>query len=677
MEQDKSKQIAPQVVLAQHGNKDAMRNIYIQYYKNIFFICKLLTGNAAESMNLASQIFIKMFASVDKLDDHMAFEQWFYSLAVNMCKACMTEDNEKRKIVTDNMKKIADSASQAAKSGDKYTFERSLMKLLEEMIIALPNEAKIIFCYRNFALLEAEKIALLEKCETETVEKSILALNILSEKQTAKLKELGVDISPFVRDPQSTLSHLAAKTFVPDGVHETVSNAVGINVDPYANKTVTDAPVRKEKVTVEVPKKEKSEKKIFSKGDLILFLVVLAISGLIFSGVKIYRSIKNDETTTVAQQAETVVKPVLAWNGAAAGSFDSGSGTADDPFIISNGGQLAYLANLVNGGNSYYSGLHYKLDCDIVLNDTQNYSDWGSNAPENKWTPIGESQNDVCFSGTFDGDGHTVSGMYVSGEHEYSGLFGVVKNGSIKNLNVEKSYVSGKGNCGGIIGCFISNVMLGSDIKNCSFSGSVISSADNAGGIVGYINAVGKENFMVVYGCCSTGTVTAAGNNAGGIAGLVYADSGDVKLSECFSVCTVSSGGENAGGVAGNCRISQGDCSVYNCYNSGKISGGNDESTGAITGSLESENGSGVVTVMYCTSLENCAPTLTGKAYADSMVVKSVKTATDSEMKSADTFEVFDFDSVWMFAEDAEYKYPVLQSVDFNEISVSEIFTGQ
>lgn len=676
MEQDKSKQIAPQVVLAQHGNKDAMRNIYIQYYRNIFFICKLLTGNAPDSMNLAAQIFIKMFTSVDKLDDHMAFEQWFYSLAVNMCKAYMPEDNEKRKIVTDNMKKIADSAFQAAKSGDKYTFERSLMKILEEMIVSLPNEAKVIFCYMNFASLEAEKIALLEKCETETIEKSILALNILSEKQTARLKELGVDVSPFVREPKSTLTHLAAKTFVPDGVHEAVSKAIGINVDPYANRAETEAPVRKEKVSVDATKKEKAKNKIFSKGDLILFFVVLAISGLIFSGVKIYRNIKNDETTTT-QQAETVVKPVLTWNGAAANAFDSGSGTDEDPFIISNGGQLAYLANLVNDGNSYYSGLSYKLDCDIVLNDTENYSDWGSIAPDNKWTPIGGCQSNVYFSGTFDGDGHTVSGMYVSGDYEYSGLFGLVRNGSIKNLNVTRSYVSGNGNCGGIVGCFLSDIMLGSDIKNCSFSGSVVASADNAGGIAGYVNAVGKENFMVVYGCCASGKVTAEGGNAGGIAGLVYADSGDVKLSECFAACDVSAKGENAGGIAGNCKISDGDCSVYNCYNSGKISGGNDESTGAITGILECENGSGVVTVMYCTSLENCAPTLTGMAAADSMVIKSVKTATDSEMKSADTFEVFNFDSVWMFAEDNEYKYPVLQKVDFNVFSVSENSTGQ
>lgn len=681
MDQERSKQIAPQVVLAQHGNKEAMRNIYIQYHKNIFFICKILTGNASTAMALTVQIFTKMFESVDKLDDHMAFEQWFYSLAINLCKAHMQDDGTGRTIVTDNMKTIAKNASQAAKTGDKYSFERSVMKLLEEMICALPDEAKIIFFYRNTACLDAQKIALLEKEDTDIVEKSITAVNILFEKQISALKTLGVDMAPFVREPETTISHLMVKTFVPDGVHAGVSEKTGINMAPYAENKEAEIPVAEKKqsvVTEDKSKKKNKEKKGFlSKGDLILFLVVIVVSVLIFSGVKIYRSAKNEENTTNKQEVETVIKPVLTWNGAAASSFSSGKGTQDDPYIITSGGELAYLANLVNSGNSQYAQLCYELGCDIVLNDTADYALWDSIQPENKWTPIGGTDDAVGFSGTFDGNGHSVSGMYVSGEYEYSGLFGEVSNGCIKNLIVKNSYVSATDNCGGIVGYIHGDMLIGADIRNCAFSGMVIASGDNAGGIAGSIEAQGDENFMTIEQCYSLGTVIAQGNNAGGIAGLAYANSGDVKIAECFSASEVSSENENAGGIAGVCKVMSDDSSVYNCYFSGIATGRNEESVGAITGMLECENSDGVINIMYCTALDGSAPTLTGLASADSMAVKSVKTASASEMKSEKTFETFDFDAVWNFAQDDTYPYPVLRNVDLVKNSVVEISTGQ
>lgn len=675
MNQEKNKKLAPQVVLAQHGNKEAMRYIYIQYYKNIFFICKILIGDTSQAMKLTAEIFTKMFSSVDKLSDHMAFEQWFYSLSINLCKSHMHADTEIDTIVTDNMKNIAETASRAAKAKDKYTFEHSVMKLLEEMINTLPNEAKIIFFYSSLASLDAERIAVLEKEETENIENSINAVNIIFEKQTQKLKELGVDVSPFIRDSQTTFSHLAAKTFVPDGVHEAVSANIGINVDPFANKPSAETVKKEEKEAVKAKETKRVKKNLFSKGDLILFFAVLVVAVLIFSGVKIYRNAVSDEQSKENQAAETVIKPVLTWNGAAASSFDSGNGTEEEPYIISNGGQLAYLANLINSGNSYYSGCYYQLDCDIVLNDTSDYDSWFQNAPENKWTPIG-NENGLYFSGTFDGNGHSVSGMYVSGDHTYYGLFGAVKNGCIKNLTVKEAYVNGKSLCGGIAGYFYADVNLGADIENCSFSGNVSSSADNAGGIVGLIEAVGDKNFVSVSSNCVSGSVVSEGSNAGGIAGLVYANSGDVKISDCFSTSEIRAEGENVGGIAGCVKVADGDGSVYNCYNAGAVSGIKGESTGSVAGILECENGSGVITVMYCTALEDTAPTLTGAASADSMVVKSVRSATSEEMQTEDAFEMFDFDSVWTF-DDNGYLYPVLRDTEFIKFSVREKYTVQ
>lgn len=685
MDQERSKQIAPQVVLAQHGNKEAMRDIYLQYHKNIFFICKILTGNASATMDLTVQIFTKMFESVDKLDDHMSFEPWFCSLAINLCKAHMQQGSAEKTIVTDNMKTIAKNASAAAKAGDRYSFERSVMKLFEEMLSALPNEAKTIFFYRNAAGLDAEKIALLEKEDVETVEKGINAVDILFDKQIASLKELGVDMTPFVRDTQSTISHLTVKTFVPDSVHARVSEKTGVNMAPYAEKKEHEEPAAEKKQPAEPEdkgKKKKKEKKGFlSRSDLILFLVVIVVSVLIFSGVKIYRSAKNEETPTTAgrQEVETVVKPVLAWNGAAASSFASGKGTQDAPYVITSGGELAYLANLINSGNSQYAELYYELGCDIVLNDPAEYNliDSLFTPPENRWTPIGGTEDAVSFSGSFDGKGYSISGMYVSGEYKYSGLFGEVANGCIKNLIVKDSFVSSTDNCGGIVGYIHGDKLVGADVRNCAFSGTVISSGDNAGGIAGNIEAHGEENFMTIEQCYSLGAVIAGGDNAGGIAGIVYANSGDVKIAECFSVAEVSSEKENAGGIAGCCKVNSGDGSVYNCYYSGKASGANDESVGAITGMLKCENSDGVINVMYCVALDGSAQTLTGVTSADSLSIKDVKTASSAEMKSENTFETYDFDAVWDLEADCLYEYPVLLNVEFIDVADVETATGQ
>lgn len=674
MEPDKNKQIAPVVVLAQHGNKDAMRNIYIQYYKNIFFISKMLTGDASAAMVLTVQIFTKMFESVEKLDDHMAFEPWFYSLAVNLCKSAMNKASGNA-IVSANMIEVAKSAVDCAKSGDSFGFERAVIKLLEEMICSLPDEAKIIFFYRNTAMLDTEKIALLEKTQEDEVEKAFSAVDVLFEKQSDVLRQAGVDVSPFISDINATLSHLVAKTFVPDAVHAAVTEKTGVNVDPFAQKKEPEAPAAEKAPAVQEKEtaEKKEKKKLLSKSDLILFIVVAVIAFGIFSGIKIYRSIKADETvTTTAAPVETVVKPVLTWNGSAASSFSVGSGTQDDPYVIVSGAELAYLANLVNSGNSQYAQASYLLGCDIILNETDDFARWSSNAPDNRWTPIGSSADAVEFTGTFDGNGFAVVGMYVSGEYENSGLFGKVKNAGIKNLTVRDSYISSTGNCGGIAGYVHGDSLMGTGISKCAFTGVIVSSGDNAGGIVGCVEADGEENFVTIEQCYSLGSISSEGNNAGGIAGLMHADSGDVKIAQCFSAAEISASADNAGGIAGCCKVTDGDSSVFNSYFSGSAAGGNDESVGGITGVLECANGEGVVNVMYCVALESSAPTLTGMILADRMSVKSVKTATADEMKTEEVFEAYDFDAVWDFDNSSDYDFPVLLAVELAEYSHKE-----
>ena len=117
-------------------------------------------------------------------------------------------------------------------------------------------------------------------------------------------------------------------------------------------------------------------------------------------------------------------------------------------FEISTAEQLAGLAKLVNNGNNF-SGKTISLTADIVLNDTSDWEDWENSASTNTWTPIGNWPN--LFGGTFDGQGHTVSGIYINSENDYQGLFGY-NEGTIKNIGVTESYIKGEYSVGGVCG---------------------------------------------------------------------------------------------------------------------------------------------------------------------------------------------------------------------------------
>lgn len=79
------------------------------------------------------------------------------------------------------------------------------------------------------------------------------------------------------------------------------------------------------------------------------------------------------------------------WDGTVAAGFDGGTGTETDPYLISNGAELAYLADMVNKGTDYTDN-HFKLTADIVLNDTTDWESWDKDiANLNKWTSIGKN----------------------------------------------------------------------------------------------------------------------------------------------------------------------------------------------------------------------------------------------------------------------------------------------
>ena len=225
------------------------------------------------------------------------------------------------------------------------------------------------------------------------------------------------------------------------------------------------------------------------------------------------------------------------------GTFNTpitGSGTESDPYQISTAAQLKRFRDIVNGtgGQTQNRGAYAVLTANIDLN----------NEP---WTPIGNytEGNQIYYEGTFDGGGHTISGLNVTGEFVYAGLFGTVKDGTIKSLTVAGKVSPSNSQCivGGIVG-YASNAVIKNCSNHCSVTGRTTSII---GGIAGF-NSSGA-----IIDCYNVGTISGI-NYAEAIGGIVGSNSG--TISNCYNVGTVSND-KSVGEIAGH-----NSDTVENCY---------------------------------------------------------------------------------------------------------------
>lgn len=195
----------------------------------------------------------------------------------------------------------------------------------------------------------------------------------------------------------------------------------------------------------------------------------------------------SDGIDTQESENTNEVDTVVPWDGTIAEKFAGGDGSKDNPYQISNGAELAYLAQQVNSE---------KIDSEDTFITLTNNIDLNNKA----WTPIGNS--DSVFAGTFDGNGHTISGLYINITGSYSsakkgrlyqGLFGCVEDGTVQNLIVTGSVTIGNEKSvnvsyiGGIVG-----YNDGGIVQNCGFYGIVSAKKKDAkdctkdnGGVVG------------------------------------------------------------------------------------------------------------------------------------------------------------------------------------------------
>ena len=204
--------------------------------------------------------------------------------------------------------------------------------------------------------------------------------------------------------------------------------------------------------------------------------------------------------------------------------YMDGLGTAVSPYQISTADQLKLFRDIVNGagGQTPNRGACAVLTADIDLN----------NEP---WTPIGPD-TESAYTGAFDGRGHTVKNLSVTvnGQPGRAGLFGCVKDGSIRKLTVAGSVscTVGQGWCGGIAGC---------------------------------------AERETIENCASLCTISYTGKDArvGGIVGWVPNSSSSTIIRDCYNIGNIT-GGSDTGGICGFYLTGN----IFNCYNVGEITGG-------------------------------------------------------------------------------------------------------
>ena len=238
-----------------------------------------------------------------------------------------------------------------------------------------------------------------------------------------------------------------------------------------------------------------------------------------------------DDPNGLSRQFETIFGGNSAWtyteNGLPTLKNVGGTQSSDLPVwmtsqnkvYIYTAADLAQLATDVNGGNNM-SGKTVLLMNDI---DLSGYPDW---------TPIGrfDPPDDMLpFSGVFDGQGYSITGLKISGNEDSKGLFGYTYSGAIRNVVIRNPEIEGKDQVGALVGY---QAYSNQGIKNCAVIGGKIQGRSHVGGLVGYME--------------------------------------ESPIQNCYSTCEVVAMDFYAGGIVGDHRVV---ASIRNCYATGNISG--------------------------------------------------------------------------------------------------------
>ena len=247
--------------------------------------------------------------------------------------------------------------------------------------------------------------------------------------------------------------------------------------------------------------------------------------------------------------------------------YSGGSGTKEDPWVISTVDDLQKLAKTVNDGEDY-NGKYFIQDTDLDLMGIT-------------WEPIGYTDGDYYFSGHYDGKNHSISNATSTGKVDEDGqatvgIFGCIKEGSVSNLHVKNANFSanGKGGyslAGGIAGITFDSVITNCSVEKSSFEGKKEYTSNNAcvGGITGYSV---QGTFL---NCASVNNQIISQTYAGGIVGEIDDSFSENEGVSAFTNCYVAEGNISAfaedvqdysiaGGFIG--RVTEDNPTLENCY---------------------------------------------------------------------------------------------------------------
>ena len=324
-----------------------------------------------------------------------------------------------------------------------------------------------------------------------------------------------------------------------------------------------------------------------------------------------------------------------------------GDGKKDNPYIITKAEELAWFRDQVNSGNNFICA---KISEDVEVIDMSTVchaEDKSQNLGELSWKPIGKYDYGYQYRGTFDGNGKTITNLYINASQNNVGLFGCTYKGTIKNLTFEYANVT---NTGAFTG-FLVGYPDASNLRNIKISNTCqIKGGKETGGIAGDFNgnAYNCVNYATVQGnnrvgglfgycsvenssittCANYGNVTATSTDAGGLVG--YFISGTIQ--DCANYGDVK-GTERVAGMAG--YVSKGK--IQNVFNYGNISATNSTDAGMAFGNSNNGTTEGMVAYYSGAKLNANGQEITVKAFGNGKPSEDNATGfTEAQLKSGE-----------------------------------------
>ena len=327
-----------------------------------------------------------------------------------------------------------------------------------------------------------------------------------------------------------------------------------------------------------------------------------------------------------------------------------GDGSTDHPYIITKAEELAWFRDQVNSGNNFICAKISDAVEVIDMSTVCHAADESQNLEELSWKPIGKNDYGYQYGGTFDGNGKTITNLYINASQNNVGLFGYTSEGTIKNLTFEYANVTNTGVFTGILVGYANGYGNASNLRNIKISNTCqIKGGKETGGIAGdlsYANAYNCVNYATVQGnnrvgglfgycsvenssittCANYGNVTATSTDAGGLVG--YFIRGTIQ--DCANYGDVK-GTERVAGMAG--YVSKGK--IQNVFNYGNISATNSTDAGMAFGNSDNGTTEGMVAYYSGAKLNANGQEITIKAFGNGKPSEDNATGfTEAQLKS-------------------------------------------